>query len=420
MANRFWNFVTSLVPGTVARAEDVNTNYQGIQAGNDAIEVELDRSIQITNVPGTTQISLNAAARANLILAFDASGDVTAQANIGNYRGDHAGSTLYYVRDVVRDAAGGIGLNNIYICNVEHTSSASIATDSANWDLVINVADVEAAKVAAAASEAAAGVSETNAGASAAAALVSEDNAEDWATLISGIVEATDYSSKAWAIGGVGVTDTAARGAAKEWASNAFNDLVDTSEYSAKHYSVVAANSAASVVGKQTIWIPAQAMTPTVSNGAAFPQGVETTAGNPDMIVMDFDPALDENAQFQIAFPKQWNEGTVTAQFFWSGTTVNTGNVIWNIAGVAVSDNGLIDAAYGTAVAVTDAFSGTLEDLMVSAESGAITISGTPAEGDVCFFKVTRDADNVSDTYTGDARLFGIKLHFTNNTGNDA
>jgi len=77
--------------------------------------------------------------------------------------------------------------------------------------------------------------SATAAAASAAAAATSEDNAEDWATKVDGIVEATDYSSKAYAVGGTGVTDTATRGAAKEWA-NKTSSTVDTSEFSAKEY----------------------------------------------------------------------------------------------------------------------------------------------------------------------------------------
>ena len=46
---------------------------------------------------------------------------------------------------------------------------------------------------------------------------------------------------------------------------------------------------------------------------------VETTSGRPDMNVLDFDKDSDEHAQFSVAFPKSWNAGTVTFQFFWSG-----------------------------------------------------------------------------------------------------
>ena len=61
--------------------------------------------------------------------------------------------------------------------------------------------------------------------------------AADWAKKTTGQVASTDYSSKAWAIGGTGVTSTASNGAAKEWATKT-SGQVDTSEYSAKEYAV--------------------------------------------------------------------------------------------------------------------------------------------------------------------------------------
>ena len=69
-------------------------------------------------------------------------------------------------------------------------------------------------------------------------------------------------------------------------------------------------------VGKQTIWVPANAMTATESNGCSAITAVETTSGRPDMYVLDFDKDSDEFAQFTIAFPKSWNLGTVSYKVF--------------------------------------------------------------------------------------------------------
>jgi len=171
-------------------------------------------------------------------------------------------------------------------------------------------------------------------------------------------------------------------------------------------------------VGKQTIWVPSNAMTPTESNGAARAT-VETTSGRPDMQVLDFDKDSDEFAQFSIAFPKQYNLGTVTFQFFWSGLAATTG-VSMSLEAVAMNDNETIDVAYGTAVVVDDDAQGAVEELLVSAESGAITIAGTPADNDLTYFRVGRDVSDSNDDMAGDCRLHGIKIFFTTDAANDA
>lgn len=172
--------------------------------------------------------------------------------------------------------------------------------------------------------------------------------------------------------------------------------------------------------GTETIWIPAGAMRPTVSNGCAPITEIETTSGRPDMQVLDFDATSDEHAQFSIAFPKSWNEGTITFQVYWTTTATDTDGVAWGLQGVAVSDNDTIDVAYGTAVVVTDDALGAAEDQCVTAESGAVTIAGTPAVGDICYFRIFRDVSDANDDMTEDARLIGVKIFFTTDATNDA
>jgi hypothetical protein len=173
------------------------------------------------------------------------------------------------------------------------------------------------------------------------------------------------------------------------------------------------------VGGKQTLWIPAGAMYPSSTNPCSALTQVETTALRPDLKVLDFDPSSDEFAQFSVAFPKSWNEGTVTFQPFWTVSGTDTGTVAWQLGGIAVSSDDSINTAFGTLVATTAlAHSGTSNDLMVSAESGNVTIAGTPAAGDCCFFQINRDVS--ADDQTGDARLVGIKLFFTTDAGNDS
>ena len=172
-------------------------------------------------------------------------------------------------------------------------------------------------------------------------------------------------------------------------------------------------------IGKQTIWVPAAAMRPTTSNGCATITDVETTAGRPDMQVLDFDNSSDEHAQFQVCFPKSYALGTLTFQVWWSGLAATTG-VAWALQGVGVPDNSTIDVAYGTAVVVTDDAQGAVEEVLVTAESGAVTIAGTVADNDICFFRIFRDVSDGNDDMAGDARLLGVKLLFTTDAENDA
>jgi hypothetical protein len=178
-----------------------------------------------------------------------------------------------------------------------------------------------------------------------------------------------------------------------------------------------ATNVGSVVNGKQTIWIPANAMTPTTTNGCAAIAAVETTAGRPDMYVLDFDKDSDEFAQFTVAFPKQWNLGTVTYQVFWSGIA-SADDVDWMVDAVAMNDNETIDVAYGGAVVVTDNAQGAVEELLVSDESSDVTIAGTPADDDLCYFRIGRDVSG--DAMAGDARLHGVKIFYTTDALNDA
>lgn len=184
---------------------------------------------------------------------------------------------------------------------------------------------------------------------------------------------------------------------------------------------ITPANLTASAIkqGKHTIWIPASAMVPRTTNGAA--PGTAEMSSNKNMVkTLDFDASTQEFAQFEIAMPKSWNEGTVTFQPVWShpSTTTNFG-VVWALQGVATSDDDALDVAFGTEQTSTDT-GGTTNDRYIGPESSAITIGGTPAEGDVVQFQVKRVPADGSDTMAVDARLHGIKLYITNNAATDA
>jgi len=179
------------------------------------------------------------------------------------------------------------------------------------------------------------------------------------------------------------------------------------------------ATAAVKIAGTETMWVPASAMYGATTNPADAQQ-VETTATRPDMKVLDFDAGTDEFAQFSVAFPKSWNEGTITYQVYWTPASTNTGDCIFGLQGVSCGDSDTIDIAYGTAVNITDAGIGTVEDQQVSAVSSAVTIAGSPAVDQLTYFQLFRDANAGGDTFSADARVLGIKIFFTTDAANDA
>jgi hypothetical protein len=166
----------------------------------------------------------------------------------------------------------------------------------------------------------------------------------------------------------------------------------------------------------RSLWIPSAGIRPSASGGCAALALVASAANQPDISSLDFDATTAEYAQFWVRMPKNWNESTVTAQFYWShaATTTNFG-VRWGLQGVAISDDDTIAVAYGTAQEVTDT-GGTTNDLYVSPATSAITIAGTPAAGDMVAWRVYRDPANGADTMAIDARLHGVAIFYTTDT----
>jgi hypothetical protein len=181
--------------------------------------------------------------------------------------------------------------------------------------------------------------------------------------------------------------------------------------------SLTSGGAAVKVAGLETIYVPASTMYPNTTSGCADLAQVELSNG-PEIKCLDFDASSDENAQFTVCFPKSWNEGTVTFQAFWTVTGTNTGTVAWGLSGGSMADDASINTAFGTnVVATAKAFSGTSNDMTVSAVSGAVTIANAAVDT-MTYFQVMRDVS--ADNQTGDARLLGIKLLFTTDAANDA
>jgi hypothetical protein len=158
----------------------------------------------------------------------------------GRYDTSTLNANFQVLRDAADDVVGNAGVggsNNSMSGNLDmddnNIINAGIIYNSAGLDITSNEASA----------------------ASAASALL----AEGYAVKVNGAVVDTDYSAKAHAIGGTGVTD--ATGSAKEWATEAEdNTVAGSGTFSALHYSAkasaqatAAASSAATATNQATI-----------------------------------------------------------------------------------------------------------------------------------------------------------------------
>jgi len=148
------------------------------------LEEELGRSLKLsrTNTMTSTEFTVGATDRANKVLSFDASGEISVTQEIGTFKGNWAASTSYAVRDLVKDTS----TNNIFLAKTAHTSSGSqpltTNTDSAKWDLIVDAASATTSATAAASSATAAASSASTASTQASNASTSASTASTQAT----------------------------------------------------------------------------------------------------------------------------------------------------------------------------------------------------------------------------------------------
>jgi hypothetical protein len=150
--------------------------------------------------------------------------------------------------------------------------------------------------------------------------------------------------------------------------------------------------------------------------------GSSTTESSTNKVMnrtLDFDTTTQEFAQFTVAFPKGWNEQSNNVTFvpYWTAGS-GSGGVVWAVQAVAISNDDPIDAAFGAEQTSTDTFIAA-NDVHVGPESSAITIAGSPAEGDIVYFQIKRNTSDGSDTLNADARLIGIRLIYSVTTYDD-
>ncbi len=72
-----------------------------------------------------------------------------------------------------------------------------------------------------------------------------------------------------------------------------------------------------------------------------------------------------------------------------------------------------MDSGYGTAALVTDAAQNATYDHLITAESSALTIAGTPSDGDAIMLRLFRDVSDASDNLAEDALMRGVHIFYT-------
>lgn len=140
---------------------------------------------------------------------------------------------------------------------------------------------------------------------------------------------------------------------------------------------------------------------------------LDTRNGHP---VLDFDAASDESAIFTGVLPRNYGGGGLTVYLHWAATSATSGAVVWNAAFERIGEgsqdidsDGFASAQAGTATA--PGTSGNVDIQAITFTDGAQIDS--LAVGESFRLKITRDADNGSDTMTGDAELVAVEIKET-------
>jgi hypothetical protein len=143
------------------------------------MQEEINRSIKLskTNTMTSTEFTVAAADRANKILAFDSTGEISVTQELGTYKGtDTTVTTEAYVqRDIVKSTSAA-QLNNVYIC-VADSVVGDLLTDTDHFDLLVDAYSAASSAAAAASSATDAETAQTAAETAQTAAELAETNA---------------------------------------------------------------------------------------------------------------------------------------------------------------------------------------------------------------------------------------------------
>lgn len=163
------------------------------------VQEELDRSIKLsrTNTMTSTEFTVGATDRANKVLAFSSSGELSVTQELGTFKGNSATTTTaaFVARDIVK-ATTTAQLNNIYICVADSVIGDTL-TDTDHFALLVDAVSAATSATASATSATASATSATASASSATAAANSATTSGNSATASANSATASAASATA-------------------------------------------------------------------------------------------------------------------------------------------------------------------------------------------------------------------------------
>lgn len=127
-----------------------------------------------------------------------------------------------------------------------------------------------------------------------------------------------------------------------------------------------------------------------------------------------YDAAADE-AAFWLFRAINYASGNVTVGIDWYADTATSGDVVWAVQLAAITPNtdtqDVETKALATANTATDTHLGTTGQRLHRIDVTVSNLDSLAADDDV-WIRVARDADNASDTMTGDALIVGVTVSY--------
>jgi len=236
------------------------------------VQEELDRSIKLsrTNTMTSTEFTVGATDRANKILAFDSSGEISVTQELGTYKGTSATVTTaaFVQRDIVKSTTAA-QLNNVYICVADSVIGDSL-TDTDHFELLVDAVSAATSATAAATSATAAATSAT---ASATSATASANSAT--ASASSASTASTKASEASTSASNASTSETNAASSATSAASSATTATTKASEASTS--ATNAASSATSATSSASTATTKASEAATSATNAASSASTATT-----------------------------------------------------------------------------------------------------------------------------------------------